>query len=106
MHPPAQAQGRSLAVTGHLMPPQVVFPDSVPRTVAGKAEPVRLSREAGSPPSPAALTTPTQELVARVRSEGLGLPVESADADFFELGGRSLIATQVVAPLVKDSARA
>lgn len=88
----------------HLVPSQVVYLDSIPRTVVGKtdqAELVRLSQEAASTAPLATLTTPTQEVVAQVWSEVLDLPVESADADFFELGGHSLIATQVVASLRK-----
>ncbi|MER7395904.1 non-ribosomal peptide synthetase [Streptomyces sp. NPDC000151] len=87
----------------HLVPSQVLCLDRLPQTVAGKtdqAELVRLSQEAADrPASFAALSTPTQELVAQVWSKVLDLPVESAHADFFELGGHSLIATQVVATL-------
>ncbi|MEV4820400.1 amino acid adenylation domain-containing protein [Micromonospora sp. NPDC049274] len=40
---------------------------------------------------------PVEELVARTWREMLGVPVESADDDFFALGGHSLLAAQMVA---------
>src|SRR6201990_1207941 len=40
--------------------------------------------------------TPTQELVAAIWSEVLGVEEVGVDSDFFELGGHSLIATRVV----------
>ncbi len=47
-------------------------------------------------------STPTEELLAGIWSEVLGRERVAADADFFELGGNSLLATQV-AHRVRDA---
>ncbi|WP_354571578.1 amino acid adenylation domain-containing protein [Rhodococcus sp. UYP9] len=81
----------------HMVPTTIVLIDELPLTPVGKLDraalpdPVLLAREFRAPESP------TQRVVAGVFSELLDLPRVGLDDDFFELGGNSLIATQVVA---------
>ena len=75
---------------------------SLPLTPNGKVDRAALNRKALPEPEPAAsptdleLLTPTEELVAKIWSEVLGLSKLDPDAGFFDLGGHSLLATQVV----------
>uniref|UniRef100_UPI000A4F45A7 non-ribosomal peptide synthetase n=1 Tax=Rhodococcoides yunnanense TaxID=278209 RepID=UPI000A4F45A7 len=81
----------------HMVPTAIVLIDELPLTPAGKLDraalpdPVLVAREFRAPESG------TQRVVAGVFSELLDLPRVGLDDDFFELGGNSLIATQVVA---------
>ncbi|WP_345349110.1 amino acid adenylation domain-containing protein, partial [Rhodococcus olei] len=82
------------------MVPSVVMPiDEIPRTPVGKLDrkalpqPMFAAREYRAP------ATPIEEIVASVYGEVLGVDRVGVDDDFFELGGNSLIATQVVARL-------
>ncbi|MGW0177078.1 amino acid adenylation domain-containing protein, partial [Rhodococcus sp. NPDC003322] len=85
------------SLPGHMVPAAVMLLDRIPRTPVGKLdrkalpEPVFESRPFRAP------ATPTEETVAGVFAEVLGVDQVGADDDFFELGGNSLIATQVVA---------
>ena len=51
------------------------------------------------PPAPPALDDPVEQLIAALWQELLGVEPISADADFFALGGHSLIATQMISRL-------
>ncbi|MGW5851246.1 phosphopantetheine-binding protein [Streptomyces sp. NPDC055254] len=97
----AVREGLRAVLPERLVPSRMLFPERLPRTVAGKtdlAELVRLLEAEGDGIAPEPdLATPTQRLVARIWSEALDVPVHSADSDFFELGGHSLVATRVVA---------
>ncbi|MGB7236396.1 MAG: amino acid adenylation domain-containing protein, partial [Rhodococcus sp. (in: high G+C Gram-positive bacteria)] len=81
----------------HMVPTAIVLIDELPLTPAGKLDraalpdPVLLAREFRAPESG------TQRVVSGVFAELLDLPRVGLDDDFFELGGNSLIATQVVA---------
>ena len=87
------------SLPSHMVPAAVVVLDEVPLTPVGK-----LDRKALPQPQfrlrpyrePA---TPQERLVATVLAEALGVPRVGSDDDFFDLGGNSLIATQVVARL-------
>ncbi|PSR58077.1 non-ribosomal peptide synthetase, partial [Nocardia sp. MDA0666] len=87
------------SLPSHMVPAAVVVLDRVPLTPVGKLdrkalpEPQFQARPYREP------ATPQQRLVAAVLAEALGVPRVGADDDFFELGGNSLIATQVVARL-------
>ncbi len=105
-------------LAAYMIPAAFTVMDAFPMTVNGKLDyralpaPVFAAREFRAP------ATPVEELVAKVFAEVLGLvPAEAAasqattapvrtaapgigaDDDFFELGGNSLVATQVVARL-------
>ncbi|WP_280373860.1 non-ribosomal peptide synthetase, partial [Nocardia wallacei] len=84
----------------HMVPTSVVVLDEIPLTPVGKLDrsalpaPVLQTREFRAPAGP------LEELVAGVFAELLGHGERiGADDDFFDLGGNSLIATQVAARL-------
>ncbi|MBY6534864.1 non-ribosomal peptide synthase/polyketide synthase [Rhodococcus sp. BP-148] len=83
----------------YMVPSVFVVLDELPVGASGKLdrkalpEPVFEVREFRAP------QTPVQEIVADVFADLLGAPRVGVDDDFFELGGNSLIATQVVARL-------
>ncbi|MFD4352671.1 amino acid adenylation domain-containing protein [Nocardia sp. NPDC058518] len=86
---------------GYMVPGYVVALDSIPLTPVGK-----LDREALPVPDFSdtqhpylAPRTPLEEAVAGVFADVLGTEQVSVDRSFFELGGDSLSATQVVARL-------
>nr|WP_197941128.1 non-ribosomal peptide synthetase [Rhodococcus erythropolis] len=84
---------------GYMVPAHVVVLDAFPLSVAGKLdrrllpEPVAVARVWRAPVSSVEL------LVASVFESVLGVSGVGLDDDFFELGGNSLIATQVVSRL-------
>ncbi|MBO0852601.1 MAG: amino acid adenylation domain-containing protein, partial [Nocardia sp.] len=84
---------------GYMVPSAVMVLDEFPLNASGKLDrralpaPVFEVREFRTP------TTPIEEIVAQIFGEVLGLARVGADDDFFELGGNSLIATQVASRL-------
>ncbi len=90
-----------LSLPSYMVPSQIIVLDDVPLTPIGKLdrralpepELVITYREFRAP------TTPIEETVATVFADVLGLQVVGLDDDFFELGGNSLLATQVVSRL-------
>ena len=86
-----------------MVPAAFVFLGALPRTATGKLDRPALP----DPPSERpALDAPyvvprteSEEVVARVFAEALGLDCVGADDDFFELGGSSLLAARAVARL-------
>ncbi|RVW06847.1 non-ribosomal peptide synthetase [Prescottella agglutinans] len=89
--------GRSLP--RHMVPATVMVLDEIPLTPVGKLDrqalpaPVFEAKEFRAP------ATATEELVASVFADILDTPRVGRGDDFFELGGNSLIATQVVSRL-------
>ncbi|WP_084528916.1 non-ribosomal peptide synthetase [Nocardia crassostreae] len=84
---------------GYMVPDVVVVLDGLPLTVNGKVDKAKLPdpMAAGTgyrPPS-----TPTEEIVAAVFAEVLGLARVGADDDFFAVGGNSLSAARLSARL-------
>ena len=83
----------------HMVPAQVVALDELPLTPVGKLdraalpEPTSIEREFRAPGSA------TEQVVAGVFEDVLKVETVGLDDDFFELGGNSLIATQVAARL-------
>ncbi|KAF0966498.1 Dimodular nonribosomal peptide synthase [Rhodococcus sp. T7] len=83
---------------GYMVPSSIMVLDSLPLTPAGK-----LDRGALPAPVFAARSadvvrprTVTEEIVVGIFRDVLGLPELSVDTSFFDLGGNSLTATQVV----------
>ncbi|MBF6170939.1 non-ribosomal peptide synthetase [Nocardia blacklockiae] len=97
---PATLRARAARrLPAHMVPAAIVVLTSVPLTPTGK-----LDRRALPEPVFAAETapgrapaTPTEELVAAAMAEVIGRDTVHADHSFFELGGNSLMATQLVA---------
>ncbi|OZC99400.1 hypothetical protein CH275_22590 [Rhodococcus sp. 06-235-1A] len=83
----------------YMVPDVVMVLEALPLTSNGKLDrralpdPVFEAREYRAP------STPVEEMVAGVFAEVLGVPRVGLDDDFFELGGNSLVATQVVSRL-------
>ncbi len=84
----------------YMIPSQIVMLDRMPMTASGKVDRAAL-------PKPEALRemdetrgaprTPTEELVAGIWCEVLGVEVVGREDSFFDLGGHSISAIQVVA---------
>ncbi|MBF6447622.1 amino acid adenylation domain-containing protein [Nocardia elegans] len=83
----------------HMVPSSVTVLDRIPLTPVGKLdrdalpEPRQITTAAREP------GTDTERLVARVMAELIGAESIGADDNFFEIGGNSLLATQLVARL-------
>ncbi|MFI9557432.1 amino acid adenylation domain-containing protein [Nonomuraea endophytica] len=85
----------------HMVPGVYVTMDALPLSPNGKVDRAALpapTRTAGDGAPP---TTPAEIAVAEIWGELLGLTDIKADDDFFEIGGHSLVAIQVVARLRK-----
>ncbi|MFI6907016.1 amino acid adenylation domain-containing protein [Nonomuraea sp. NPDC050394] len=85
----------------HMVPGAYVTMDALPLSPNGKVDRAALpapTRTAGDGAPP---TTPAEIAVAGIWGELLGLTGIRADDDFFEIGGHSLVAIQVVARLRK-----
>src|SRR6185436_11491354 len=85
-----------------MLPAGWVFLPALPLTANGKVDrqalaQLRPEREtaAGGSGAGAAAQTPTEELVAGIFADVLGLEQVGPEDDFFALGGHSLLATQV-----------
>ncbi|QTE01456.1 Dimodular nonribosomal peptide synthase [Streptomyces cyanogenus] len=91
----------------YMVPAAFVSLEALPLTINGKVDIAALSAPdaAGPGEEEAAETSPEgqfETLIAQVWAEVLGKDRVSADADFFALGGHSLIALRVVARLKKQ----
>ena len=86
----------------HMLPAQWRFVAALPLAASGKVDRRRLADEFTTSPADAGdrpLQTAAEHAVASVWAEVLGREVNSADDDFFELGGNSLNANRVAARL-------
>jgi amino acid adenylation domain-containing protein len=87
----------------HMVPSAFMLLDELPRTPQGKIDrralpsPEQFRREPGE--EFVAPRTPTEEKVAEMWSELLGVERVGVNDNFFELGGHSLLATQLVSRL-------
>ncbi|MFE0019384.1 amino acid adenylation domain-containing protein [Amycolatopsis sp. NPDC059021] len=88
---------------GYMVPAAFVFLPALPLSGNGKVDRRALPAPDGARPGlaagPVRPRTPTEELVADVWSEVLGIDEIGVLDDFFALGGHSLLATQVVSRL-------
>ncbi|MFX0577213.1 amino acid adenylation domain-containing protein [Nocardia nepalensis] len=87
-------------VPAHMVPASITVLDGIPLTPTGKLdvaalpEPQLTVRTAQRAPE-----TDTERLVAEVMGELVGVETVSADDSFFDIGGNSLLATQLVTRL-------
>ena len=97
--PPELREFLARSLPAYMVPSTVVQLDEVPLTPLGKLDrnalpaPVFESRDFRAP------TTPIEEIVALTFAEVLGIDRIGVDDSFFDLGGNSLVATQVVSRL-------
>ncbi|MCL4846636.1 MAG: amino acid adenylation domain-containing protein [Acidobacteria bacterium] len=89
----------------HLVPVRLERVDAIPLTVNGKVDEAALARDivdgaAGTPYR--APDGPVEEFLAAVWQEELGVERVGADDHFFELGGTSLTAMQVMVRLCRE----
>ncbi|WP_051947941.1 non-ribosomal peptide synthetase [Streptomyces scabiei] len=109
--PPAPAELRTALAAllpAFLVPSRFLVLDSLPLTHNGKVDrgalpsPDQVARTLGA--DRVAPSTPTEERVAAIWREALGIEQVGVHEDFFELGGHSLLATQVVAGIRRQFA--
>ncbi|WP_433479087.1 amino acid adenylation domain-containing protein [Spirillospora sp. CA-142024] len=99
----ALARVRDL-VPPHMVPELLVRVDELPLTANGKVDRKALTALAAAEAGEAATAyvepeTPLEKVLARIVAEVLGRERVGADADFFALGGDSVLATTVIARL-------
>ncbi|MHC9538717.1 MAG: non-ribosomal peptide synthase/polyketide synthase [Vulcanimicrobiota bacterium] len=91
----------STRLPDYMIPATFVFLESFSHTTSGKVDrkslPAPERRKAEG--SPAAPSTPTEEMVAGIWKEVLNIENLGADENFFAIGGHSLSATQVISRL-------
>ncbi|WP_194813675.1 non-ribosomal peptide synthetase [Nocardia sp. XZ_19_385] len=88
----------------HMVPAAITVLQELPLTPVGKLDTAALPEPQFAAASVArAPETETEKLVARVMGELLGADTVSADDSFFDVGGNSLLATQLVARLAAAS---
>ncbi|MDA0634033.1 amino acid adenylation domain-containing protein [Nonomuraea sp. MCN248] len=85
----------------HMVPTAYVRMDALPLSPNGKVDRSALPAPTRSSGGGALPGTPAEIAVAQIWSELLGVPGIRADDDFFDLGGHSLVAIQVVARIRK-----
>ncbi|AUX37708.1 MULTISPECIES: non-ribosomal peptide synthetase [Sorangium] len=98
--PDAEALRAWLAarVPEYMVPPIYVLLPALPRTANGKVDRAALpAPESGDALGFVAPRTVTEELLAGIWAEVLGVERVSAEASFFDLGGHSLQLTQILA---------
>jgi amino acid adenylation domain-containing protein len=89
----------------YMIPQHIMTLDALPLTPNGKIDRSRLPPPAQEAARPSAHVEPANEAeraIARVFGEVLGLRAVSADADFFDLGGHSILAIRALALLRRD----
>ncbi|MGK3992297.1 non-ribosomal peptide synthase/polyketide synthase [Sorangium sp. So ce1024] len=87
----------------YMVPSAFVALEAMPRTPVGKIDRRALPRPDAAPSGAGAAhappRTPTEEVIAGIWAETLGVPRVGARDSFFDLGGHSLLATQAISRL-------
>ncbi|WP_328649576.1 amino acid adenylation domain-containing protein [Amycolatopsis sp. NBC_00348] len=100
---PAVREWVAAVLPGYMLPAAFVFLPALPLSGNGKVDRRGLPAPGGARPElaagPVRPRTPSEELVAGVWSDVLGIDEIGVYDDFFALGGHSLLATQVVSRL-------
>ncbi|WP_071927739.1 amino acid adenylation domain-containing protein [Nocardia mangyaensis] len=90
-------------LAGHMVPASLNLIDRVPLTPVGKLDRAALPEPEFTTTAGRAPRTEAERLVARVIEELVGATEVSATDSFFDVGGNSLLATQLVARLAAAS---
>nr|WP_280471415.1 non-ribosomal peptide synthase/polyketide synthase [Nocardia cyriacigeorgica] len=97
--PDAVKAALAATLPGYMIPAALVVLDAFPVNASGKLDRKALPAPKFEAKAFRAPSTPIEEIVAEVFADLLGVGRVGVDDDFFELGGNSLVATQVVARL-------
>nr|BFE78407.1 hypothetical protein GCM10020093_010080 [Planobispora longispora] len=85
------------ALPAHMVPAAVTVVDRLPLTPNGKLDRAALPAPEFGGGGGHAPSTPTEQAIADVWAQVLGIERVGVEDDFFDLGGHSLLATQVIA---------
>ncbi|MER7169247.1 non-ribosomal peptide synthetase, partial [Micromonospora sp. NPDC000207] len=104
---PAQLRTRlAESLPAHLVPSTFTLLASLPSTVTGKVDRLALPDPDQQPvATPAAPADEAEEELARLWAEVLGVPRVGVHDDFFDIGGHSLLAAQLVARVGRERGR-
>jgi amino acid adenylation domain-containing protein len=86
----------------HLVPEAIVVLDALPLTANGKIDRKALPRPVAARRNVTPAQGPTEQAIARVWQEVLGVPAIGRDDDFFELGGDSILSLKLIARIRKQ----
>ncbi|KAA0022975.1 amino acid adenylation domain-containing protein [Antrihabitans cavernicola] len=89
----------ALSLPAYMLPSSIIVLDEIPLTPVGKLDRAALPEPIFETAAYRAPEGPLEELIASVYADVLGIDNVGGNGDFFELGGNSLIATQVAARL-------